>query len=161
MNDDDLTDESTIYVTYIAATAGKVWEALTRSEFTRQYFFGRTVESDWQQGSPWLLRRPDGIADVKGEVLESDAPRKLVVSWRVDGTEELRALPPALVTYEIEPVSDTVVRLTMTEAHPTPIPRYLLDGGRRGWPMIFSGLKSLLELGRPLNIPLPQPPQKD
>jgi uncharacterized protein YndB with AHSA1/START domain len=157
----ELTDESTIYVTYIAAAPEKVWAALTSSEFTRQYFFGRSVESDWKKGSPWLLRRPDGVADVKGDVLESDPPRKLVVSWSVDGNEEMKALPPALVTYEIEPVSDTVVRLTMTEAHPTPIPRYLLEGGRRGWPMIFSGLKSLLELGRPLNIPLPQPQKKD
>ncbi len=157
----ELTDESTIYVTYIASTPEKVWVALTSSEFTRQYFFGRSIESDWQKGSPWVLRRPDGIVDVKGKVLESDPPRKLAVSWSVDGTDELKALPPALVTYEIEPVSDTVVRLTMTEAHPTPVPRYLLEGGRRGWPMIFSGLKSLLELGRPLNIPTPQPPEKD
>jgi hypothetical protein len=49
----------------------------------------------------------------------------------------------------------------MTEAHPTPIPTYLLEGGRRGWPMILSGLKSLLETGKPLHIPVPQPPKKD
>jgi hypothetical protein len=49
----------------------------------------------------------------------------------------------------------------MTEAHPTPIPAYLLEGGRKGWPMILSGLKSLLETGRPLPIPTPQPPSKE
>ena len=157
----ELTSESTIYVTYIAAAPEKVWAALTSSEFTRQYFFVRTVESDWKQGLPWLLRRPDGAIDVKGEVLESDPPRKLVVSWNVDGNEYMRALPAAVVTYEIEPVGDAVIRLTMTEAHPTPIPAYLLEGGRRGWPMIFSGLKSLLETGKPLNIPTPQPPKED
>ena len=49
----------------------------------------------------------------------------------------------------------------MIESHPTPIPAYLLEGGRRGWPMILSGLKSLLETGKPLAIQIPQPPQKD
>jgi len=49
----------------------------------------------------------------------------------------------------------------MTESHPTPIPAYLLEGGRRGWPMILSGLKSLLETGRPLPLAVPQPPSKE
>jgi uncharacterized protein YndB with AHSA1/START domain len=154
----ELTTESTAYVTYIATTPEKLWAALTSSEFTRQYFFGRSVESDWNEGSPWILRMPDGRVDVKGEVRESDPPRKLVVSWNVDWAPE--KLPEAVVSYEIEPVGGGVVRLTMTEAHPTPIPANLLEGGRRGWPMILSGLKSLLETGKPLNIPVPQPPRE-
>lgn len=157
----ELTTESTVYVTYIATTPEKSWAALTAKEFTRQYFFGRSVESDWKKGAPWLLRTPDGKVDVKGEVRECDPPRKLVVSWNVDGSEELRKLPEAIVSYEIDTIADGVVRLTMTEAHPTPIAAYLLEGGRRGWPMILSGLKSLLETGKPLAIPVPQPPKKD
>jgi uncharacterized protein YndB with AHSA1/START domain len=154
----EMTTESTVYVTYIATTPEKLWAALTSSEFTRQYFFNRTVESDWNAGSPWTLRMPDGRVDVKGEVRESDPPRELVVTWNVDWIVE--KLPEAVVSYEIEPVGGGVVRLTMTEAHPTPIPAYLLEGGRRGWPMILSGLKSLLETGKPLNIPVPQPPKE-
>jgi len=155
----DLTTESTVYAIYIAATAEKVWEALTTSRFTTQYFFGRTVESDWKKGSPWILRKPDGTVDVRGEVREADPPRKLTVSWNVDWIAE--KLPEAIVTYEIEAAGDGVVRLTMTEAHPTPIPAYLLEGGRKGWPMILSGLKSLLETGKPLAVATPQPPKKD
>ena len=152
-----LTTKSTVYVTYIAATAEKVWSALTSREFTTQYFFGRSVESDWKPGSPWSLRTQDGRIDVKGEVRECDPPHKLVVSWNVEQSGAV--LPECVVTYEIEPVADTLVRLTMTEAHPTPIPRELLEGGRKGWPMILSGLKSLLETGRPLAIPVPGPPK--
>ena len=48
----EMTTESTVYVTYIATTPEKLWAALTSSEFTRQYFFNRTVESDWKKGSP-------------------------------------------------------------------------------------------------------------
>ena len=152
------TTESTVYVIYLAAAAEKVWAALTSSEFTTQYFFGRSVESDWKQGSPWILRMPDGRVDVKGEVRESDPPRKLVVTWNVEWIEP--KLPECIVSYEIAPVGDNVVRMTMIEAHPTPISAYLLEGGRRGWPMILSGLKSLLETGRALHIPVPQPPKQ-
>jgi uncharacterized protein YndB with AHSA1/START domain len=155
----ELTTESTVYVTYIAASPEQVWAALTSSEFTTQYFFGRSVESDWKTGSPWILRMPDGRIDVRGEVRESDPPRKLVVSWIVDWSET--KLPESIVTYDLEQIGENLVRLTMTEAHPTPIPTYLLEGGRRGWPMILSGLKSLLETGKPLHIPVPQPPKKD
>lgn len=154
----ELTTESTIYVIYIAAAPEKVWAALTSSKFTAQYFFGRTVESDWKKGSPWLLRMPDGRVDVRGEVRECDPPRKLTVSWNIDWAPT--PLPECFVTYDIEPVGENLVRLTMTEAHPTPIPANLLEGGRKGWPMILSGLKSVLETGRPLNIPIPQPPKR-
>jgi uncharacterized protein YndB with AHSA1/START domain len=161
MPESELTTESTIYVTYIASTPQKVWAALTSSEFTTRYFFGRSVESDWKKGSRWLLRRPDGTVDVTGEVRESDPPRELVISWNVDGSAEFKNLPEAVVSYEIEAVGAAIVRLTMTEAHPTPIPTYLLEGGRKGWPMILSGLKSLLETGKTLDFPVPQPPKKD
>jgi uncharacterized protein YndB with AHSA1/START domain len=151
-----LTTESTVYVIYIAASPERVWGALTSSEFTTRYFFGRSVESDWKKGSPWLLRKPDGAVDVRGEIIESVPPRKLKVSWNVDWSET--KFPECVVTYEIERLGEKLVRLTMTEAHPTPIPAELLEGGRKGWPMILSGLKSLLETGAPLDIPMPKPP---
>jgi hypothetical protein len=43
-----------------------------------------------------------------------------------------------------------VVRLTMTESYQEPVEDKFLEGGRRGWPIILSGLKTLLETGRPL-----------
>jgi uncharacterized protein YndB with AHSA1/START domain len=160
MTENELTTESTVYVTYIASTPQKVWAALTSSEFTTQYFFGRSVESDWKMGSPWLLRKPDGTLDVKGVVRASDPPHKLVVSWNVV-QEQFKDLPECIVSYEIEIAGAGVVRLTMMETHPTPIPVYLLEGGRKGWPMILSGLKSLLETGKPLPIAVPQSPTKE
>ncbi len=83
------------------------------------------------------------------------------MSWNVAGNEQFKDLPECIVTYEIEPSGEGVVRLTMTEAHPTPIPAFLLEGGRRGWPIILSGLKSLLETGKSLAIATPQPPKEN
>jgi len=158
MSEDDLTNEATVYSIYIASTPQKVWDALTKTEFTTKYFFGRSVESDWKKGSSWLLRMPDGRVDVKGLVREANPPKKLVVTWNIDWAP--MPLPEAIVTYEIEDLGTGVVRLTMTEDHPTPIPAKLLEGGRKGWPMILSGLKSLVETGKPLPMPTPQPPKE-
>jgi len=140
---------NTVYVIYIVARPEKVWAALTEADFTEKYFFGRHVNSDWKIGSTWSMAKPDGALDVQGKVLESDPPRRLVLSWRVESMEELRHLPDTVVTYQIDSLGE-VARLTMTESHsPTLDPKYL-EGGRKGWPMILSGLKSLLETGHAL-----------
>jgi len=34
-----------VYVTYIETTPEKLWQALTSSEFTKQYWFGAEVRS--------------------------------------------------------------------------------------------------------------------
>jgi uncharacterized protein YndB with AHSA1/START domain len=147
----------TVYVTYIATTPERVWQALTSPEFTRQYFFGREVESDWKEGSQWRLLMEDGTVDVQGTVQISDPPRLLEVSWHVEWNEEARKLPYCRVRYEIEPMG-SAVRLTMTEIHDEPIEEKYLEGGRQGWPMILSGLKTLLETGRPLAVEVPARP---
>jgi len=61
----------TVYVTYILTTPEKLWDALTRPEFTRKYFFGRAVELDCKVGGDFILRMEDGRIDVKGRVLAS------------------------------------------------------------------------------------------
>jgi uncharacterized protein YndB with AHSA1/START domain len=148
----------TVYVIYIASTAERVWDALTEPEFTSQYFFGRRVESDWKAGSPWKLLMEDGRIDVQGRVLVSQRPRLLEVTWHVEWNEEARALPENRVRYEIEPAGESV-RLTMTEIHDVPIEEKYLEGGRQGWPMILSGLKTMLETGHGLDLAVPSPPE--
>jgi uncharacterized protein YndB with AHSA1/START domain len=136
----------TVYVTYIASTPEKVWQALTSSEFTRKYFWERDVEIEPKRGGAFTLRLPDGRINVKGKVLDYDPPRKLSVTWHVEWPEDFRKLPECVVTYEIAPAGDAV-RLTMTESHSWDVPESILSGGRMGWPAVLSGLKSLLETG--------------
>ncbi len=145
-----MTDKpSSVFVTYIVTTPDKVWEALTNGEFTKQYFFGRRMESDWNVGLPFKLIMEDGRIDSQGKVLECDPPRRLAVTWHVEWMEEFRHLPEAIVMFQIDPLGD-VVRLTVSEFHPEGIDPKYVEGGRRGWPIILSGLKTLLETGRPL-----------
>src|SRR5438105_4824901 len=96
-----MTTEPTIYITYIAATAEKIWAALTSGELSKQYFFGRRVESDWKPGSQWKLWMGDTL-DVTGQVLKAEPPRLLSVTWQVEMCVGGRKLPAAIVTYRID-----------------------------------------------------------
>jgi uncharacterized protein YndB with AHSA1/START domain len=140
----------TVYVTYIASSPENVWQALTSAEFTRQYFFGRSVEIEPRVGGSFVLRLPDGALDTQGCVMEWDPPRRLSVTWGV-AMEAFRELPETLVTYEIEPMGGSV-KLTMTESHQWDVPDAILAGGRQGWPFILSSLKSVLETGKPITV---------
>jgi uncharacterized protein YndB with AHSA1/START domain len=148
----------TVYTIYIASTPEKVWEALTRSEFSRQYFFGNSVEVDLRVGGAYIVRTPDGAPHISGEVIECVAPRKLSVTFNVNWPELVEKLGPTLVTYEIEQAGEAV-RLTMTEAHDRALDDDILSGGRQGWPAILSSLKSLLETGDALTIKMAPPQQ--
>jgi uncharacterized protein YndB with AHSA1/START domain len=148
----------TVYVTYIAATPQKVWQALTASEFTRQYFWERSIEIEPKRGGAFTLRLPGGRVNVRGKVIDYDPPRKLTVTWRVEWPQEFGKLPECLVSYEIAPAGDAV-RLSMTESHSWDVPEAILSGGRIGWPAVLSSLKSLLETGKPLTIQM-EPPRE-
>ncbi len=146
----------TVYVIYIATTPERVWQALTSSEFTRKYFWDRTIEIEPKRGGAFVLRLPDGRVNVQGKVMEYDPPRKLSVTWHVEWPEDFRKLPECLVTYEIAPAGEAV-RLTMTESHSWEVPEAILSGGKTGWPAVLSGLKSLLETGKAPAIAMEPP----
>src|SRR5580704_15340284 len=148
----------TVYVSYIAATPEKVWQALTSSEFTRKYFWDRTVDIEPKGGGAFVLRLPDDCVNVRGKVIDYDPPRKLTVTWQVEWPDEFRKLPECVVSYEIVPAGEAV-RLTMTESHSWDVPDAILSGGRSGWPAVLSSLKSLLETGKPLSIQM-EPPRE-
>lgn len=135
-----MTAQTFVYVTYIASTREKVWDALTNPEFTRQYWNGRIVDSDWRVGSPVVIRHDydDAIDLLGGTVLAADRPRRLSY-----GT------PPNTVTFELTD-HDDVVKLTVIHAG--------LDADSaqqlaEGWSFILSNLKTLLESGAPLPMP--------
>ena len=148
-----------IYTIYIASTPEKVWQALTRAEFSRKYFFGNAVEFDLRVGGAFSVHTPDGAPHISGEVIECDPPKKLTFTFNVNWPALVEKLGPTLVSYEIEPVGE-VVKLTLIQSHDRPLSDDILSGGRLGWPAILSSLKNLLETGTAPLIPIgPPPPQ--
>src|SRR3954468_1341245 len=107
------------YVIYIATAPEKLWTALTNGEFTRRYFFGRSVESSWKVGLPVKYWQPDGTLDVSGRVLVCDPLRFVSFTWHVEWIEEFRKLPEAVVAFRLDQIEGhEIVRLTFEEHHP-------------------------------------------
>jgi uncharacterized protein YndB with AHSA1/START domain len=139
-----------VYEIYIAAPAETIWKALLDGEFTRQYW-GHDNVSDWQPGSVWEHRRDDAAhtVDLIGEVLEAQPPRRLVITW-AEPRDRTRKDRHSRVTFEIEPIADKMVRLTITHDELEPGSE-MHRNISQGWPRVLSSLKSLLETGKPLN----------
>lgn len=157
MTDTSKFKPDTVYVTYIAATPEKIWQALTDPAFTRQYFGGFAIDVEPRQGGAFRLLYPDGRVHMSGQVVDWSPPRRFSCTWLVEGIEGFAELPECLVTYEIEQ-SGGACKLTMTEANTWDVPDAILAGGRSGWPAILSSLKSLLETGKALEIAMAPPP---
>jgi len=139
-----------VYVTYIATTPEKLWEALTSSEFSKRYWFDTEVKSDWKVGSPFALVMNGTTTDV-GEILQVDRPRWLSYTFHHVLSEAARKERPTKVTFNLEP-HGKLVKLTLTHED-FEDGSVILDGISKGWPAILSSLKSLLESGAALAIP--------
>ena len=135
-----------VYVTYIRTTPEKLWSALTEdAEFMKQYWFGMHCESQWTPGSAWKLVSRDGQIVDAGEIVEAEAPRRLVIRWQHQNKPELKAEGDSLCTIELEP-NGTAVKLSITHTIDRE-PSKLIAAVSGGWPKIISNLKSLLEIG--------------
>jgi len=147
-----MTQETTsfVYVTYILATPEKVFEAITRPDVARRYW-GHENVSDWKVGSKWehVRANAERTVQVVGKVVEVSPPRRLVMTW----ANPSRAADPAAysrVTFEIEDYND-MVRLTVTHDE-LEAGGSMAAGISKGWPVVLSSLKSLLETGRGLDV---------
>ncbi len=139
-----------VFEIYIKTTPARLWEAITDGDMRARYNFGVGVSSDWSAGSRYECRHPMAPGPlVEGENLEVDPPRRLVQSFRALWDDEVRAAQTSRVTWEIEQVADSC-RLTLIHDDLASDASAQLYGG---WPMILSGLKTLLETGQELTTP--------
>jgi len=139
-----------VYVTYIASTPEKVFEALTDTDATAKFWFGNAVTSDWTVGSPVTFHR-EGKLIVSGEVLEHDPPRRLSYTFHSQHEPHNGTERPSRVLIELEPQRDQV-KLTVTHGDFDPDSKVFASISN-GWPLVLSSLKSLLEAGRVLRAP--------
>ena len=140
-----------VYVSYIESTPEKVWNALRDPEMTRSYWFNHENVSDWSVGSTWQhvqKGEPEKVR-VVGKVIESEPPRKLVVSWGRP-TDEGNQAKHSRVTYEIEPLENSVKLTIVHDEFGDDVEMF--QSISTGWPLVISGLKTLLETGKVLLI---------
>jgi uncharacterized protein YndB with AHSA1/START domain len=137
-----------VFETYIKTTPERLWQAITDPEMRRKYNFGALVTSDWTQGSRYQ-GVGGGTPIFEGENLEVDPPRRLVQSFRALWGEDVKSEGTSRITWEIAPVGDSC-RLTVIHDQLREDANAQLYGG---WPMVLSGLKTLLETGETLTTP--------
>jgi uncharacterized protein YndB with AHSA1/START domain len=137
-----------IYNVFIKATPEAIWEAITKPEFTERYFHGVRIDTNAQRR---LTVAPDE-SDMAGEdpVVEFDPPRRLVHGWQSKWNAEMAAEEPSRVTWEIEPQEGGYTLLTVTHDQLEGAPKTAEGVSGTGWMMVLSGLKTLLETGKPL-----------
>jgi uncharacterized protein YndB with AHSA1/START domain len=139
-----------VFEIYIKTTPERLWEAITDPEMRSKYNFGLRMTSDWTPGSRHESDHPGSPGLLaEGENLEVDPPHRLVQTMRALWGEDVKAEGTSRVTWDIEPVRDSC-RLTVTHDQLREGANDQLYGG---WPMILSGLKTLLETGELLTTP--------
>jgi uncharacterized protein YndB with AHSA1/START domain len=138
-----------VFEIYIKTTPERLWEAITDPEARRKYNFGVGVESEWTAGSEYRSSVPGAFEIAAGENVEVDPPRRLVQTFQALWSEQVKGEGVSRVTWEIEPVG-TSCRLSVTHDQ---LPEGANSELFGGWPMILSGLKTLLETGELLDTP--------
>jgi len=137
-----------VFEIYIKTTPQRLWQAITDTEMRRKYTFGAVVTSDWTPASRYQ-GVGGGTPIFEGENLEIDPPRRLVQSFRALWGEDVKSEGTSRVTWEIVPIGDSCL-LKVTHDQ-------LREGANNqlygGWPMILSGIKTLLETGELLTTP--------
>jgi uncharacterized protein YndB with AHSA1/START domain len=134
-----------VYSVFILATPEQIWEAITKPEFTERYFHGARI--DVRDG-----RRFSAIGDLEWDepVLEADPPRRLVHQWVSRYDPEMAEEEPSRVTWEIEPQENGTTLLTVVHDQLEGAPKTAESVSGIGWMYVLSGLKTLLETGKPL-----------
>jgi len=143
-----------VYEVYIKTTPERLWQAITDPALRRKYSFGVGVFSDWTPGSAYQARATDitiapDMPIAEGENVEVEPPRRLVQTFRALWSDDVKREGTSRVVWDIEPVGDSC-RLRVVHDQ-------LREGASAelygGWPMILSGLKTLLETGELLTTP--------
>lgn len=139
-----------VFEIYIRTTPERLWEAITDPDMRARYHFGSRVESNWAPGSRYEMVHDgaDGTLAV-GENLIVEPPTKLVQTMHATWSDAAAAEGTSRVTWEIEQIDDSC-RLTVTHDQLREKASEELYGG---WPMILSGLKTVLETGEELTTP--------
>jgi len=135
-----------VYQIVISSDAETVWKSLTTTEFTRQFWFGRSIESDWKVGSPVKVLTPDGEAEVLGVIRTADKPNKLSYTWNAPMSKDPDRRE-TLVSFEIQEMGP-LVKLTVSQDLDPESMSFTMAA--QGWTFILNGLKTLLETGKPM-----------
>lgn len=139
------------YSAFIKASPEQVWEALIKPELTTQYNFGGAANSDWRTGSDYVMTSADGASVLySGKVLVSDPPRHLAQTVNIKFNPAWAGHEEMTIDWEIDQFGEAcqvTIRHRAPDSAAQPFERLTSH-----CPRLLSGLKTLLETGKPLRI---------
>ena len=138
-----------VYQIIIKAPQERVWEAITKPEFTAHYYYGSTLKTDLTVGSPFTYHMPNGSPIVEGAVVLSDPPNRLVHTYH-SLWPPLNEDAPTKVIWELASMPGGVTKVTVVHEDfqgETATYQGLQSGG---WTWILSNMKTYLETGEPM-----------
>lgn len=135
----------------IKADPAEVWAAITDGAISPAYYYGFTANyTDLTPGADYSYLS-EGRPVITGTLREVVPGEKLSMTFAGTWAEDVAELPQSVVTYELGETAMAIPGLTaLTLTH-----EGLPDTGaarnvEKGWVLILSGLKTLVETGRPL-----------
>lgn len=134
---------------FINATPDQVWDAITDPDQTAQFFFNGRVKSDFTKGARLTYTdQRDGSTQIEGIIVEAERPRRLVIDEKYVWAPDVAADPVHREVWEIEPVGK-VCKLTVS-FYEVALDCATMRSILGGIPFIVSGLKTLIETGKPM-----------
>ncbi|UYQ94661.1 SRPBCC domain-containing protein [Chitinophaga horti] len=137
----------------ISAHAERVWEVLTKPEYTKQYMFGCVPETDWQPNSPILWKGVfDGVemTAVKGHIVQVRPGHHLSYTVIDPNNQEIPDVPEnyLTVTYDLQELNGET-RFTVTQGDYSKVAngeaRFKDSEAEGGWQAILEQIKSVAE----------------
>lgn len=142
---------------YIAAKPDAVWNALTKPEGVAKLYFGSRLDTTFLPGTPYRYLGPDGkgneVEHVEGEILVCRPNELLQITHRAGAIwQKGPKVYSSRLTYKMEDLS-FATRLSITHDQ-------WQDGdpghanNQAGWMIFLSSVKSYVETGKPLPMPI-------
>jgi uncharacterized protein YndB with AHSA1/START domain len=129
----------------IRASIEAVWDAITKPEIVKQYFFGTNLVTDWKLGSPLFFRgdwQGKSYED-RGIVLSFEPMRSLSYNyWSSFSGLEDKPETRQIIRFDLVPVDDGV-RLTIYQSNVDTQER--ADHSATNWRSVLEALKQLVE----------------
>jgi uncharacterized protein YndB with AHSA1/START domain len=140
-----------IYQVFINVEPKLVWQAIVDGDMTQQYFYDTRVESSWEPGAELRYLGRDGEVVADGSVIACDPPHGLEITFHARWDPELEAEGPVREAWVLDDANGaTKLTVEMYDAEPG---SKTYEDFTSGFPYIVSGMKSLLETGKPLPAP--------
>lgn len=132
--------------TVIHAPVSQVWDALTKPEIIKQYFFNTNTYTDWQPGHPIIFKGEWQGKDYEDKGIILDVKENELIQYKywssMSGIED-KPENYVTITYEVEG-KDNDVTLTITQEN---IPDEKMKAhSEENWKKVLEGLKKLLEV---------------